>query len=235
MFVSAVILWSPQHSARSLPYPTQGFDWHTCHCKWDSVGFITYCIYPGWSPRSLLLFWHLYWNLLKQVGPAESLKYHPKFKQRTILRLKNVVSVNEHDEYKVPACGREEWHVSVSLPLQRQYHSQINDLIEETVKEMITLLVAKVQTSYHSRNLYRVCITGAAFFCYIVLSMWQIETSNLWKPTTNNVHEATALSDRDPKQPKSGSNEKKEAEHIREAVLWVFSQTCHLTREDERL
>jgi len=27
---------------------------------------------------------------------------------------------------------------------QRQYHSQIDDLIEETVKEMITLLVAKV-------------------------------------------------------------------------------------------
>lgn len=32
-----------------------------------------------------------------------------------------------------------------SLPLQRQYHSQIDNLIEETVKEMITLLVAKVQ------------------------------------------------------------------------------------------
>lgn len=31
------------------------------------------------------------------------------------------------------------------LPLQRQYHSQIDNLIEETVKEMITLLVAKVQ------------------------------------------------------------------------------------------
>lgn len=27
---------------------------------------------------------------------------------------------------------------------QRQYHSQIDNLIEETVKEMITLLVAKV-------------------------------------------------------------------------------------------
>lgn len=31
------------------------------------------------------------------------------------------------------------------LSLQRQYHSQIDNLIEETVKEMITLLVAKVE------------------------------------------------------------------------------------------
>lgn len=38
------------------------------------------------------------------------------------------------------------WRVTYSfLPLQRQYHSQIDNLIEETVKEMITLLVAKVQ------------------------------------------------------------------------------------------
>uniref|UniRef100_A0A3Q4HWZ1 Ca2+-dependent activator protein for secretion a n=1 Tax=Neolamprologus brichardi TaxID=32507 RepID=A0A3Q4HWZ1_NEOBR len=34
---------------------------------------------------------------------------------------------------------------AMDLGQERQYHSQINNLIEETVKEMITLLVAKVQ------------------------------------------------------------------------------------------
>ncbi|KAF7209036.1 calcium-dependent secretion activator 1-like [Nothobranchius furzeri] len=32
---------------------------------------------------------------------------------------------------------------AMDLEQERQYHSQIDDLIEETVKEMITLLVAK--------------------------------------------------------------------------------------------
>lgn len=48
-----------------------------------------------------------------------------------------------------------------SVPWQRQYHSQIDNLIEETVKEMTTLLVAKVtqvspvQSDYSQQSAFR--------------------------------------------------------------------------------
>lgn len=45
---------------------------------------------------------------------------------------------------------------------QRQYHSQIDNLIEETVKEMITLLVAKVP--FKEYKIPKLC-----FYIYIEL------------------------------------------------------------------
>lgn len=46
---------------------------------------------------------------------------------------------------------------------QRQYHSQIDNLIEETVKEMTTLLVAKVTQADQTPGERPVCWVGLLF------------------------------------------------------------------------
>lgn len=42
-------------------------------------------------------------------------------------------------------CVHKHANASLSFEIQQQYHSKIDDLIEETVKEIISLLVSKVK------------------------------------------------------------------------------------------
>lgn len=45
-------------------------------------------------------------------------------------------------------------HVYVFLSFQKQYHSKIDELIEESVKEMLNILVAKVNVFDMVKNAF---------------------------------------------------------------------------------